>query len=70
MGLITLWARKLTLKGVQHQAYDLAIPENVAILFQPAYSPQVNPIEGKGSKTPVPLLPSREKGLGGELRYD
>lgn len=22
-----------------------AIPENVAILFQPAYSPQVNPIE-------------------------
>ncbi|GAB4197532.1 MAG: hypothetical protein Fur006_46230 [Coleofasciculaceae cyanobacterium] len=28
-----------------HQAYDLAIPENVAILFQPAYSPQVNPIE-------------------------
>lgn len=108
MGLITLWARKLTLKGVQpvgieqwcfdyfwlyglvepmtgesffyefghldsicferylelfsekfpddfhviqldngplHQAYDLAIPENVAILFQPAYSPQVNPIE-------------------------
>jgi putative transposase len=28
-----------------HQAYDLAIPENVAILFQPPYSPQVNPIE-------------------------
>jgi transposase len=31
--------------GPLHQAYDLAIPENVAILFQPAYSPQVNPIE-------------------------
>jgi transposase len=31
--------------GPLHQAYDLAIPENVTILFQPAYSPQVNPIE-------------------------
>ena len=31
--------------GYLHQAGDLAIPENVAILFQPAYSPQVNPIE-------------------------
>jgi putative transposase len=31
--------------GPLHQAYDLAIPENVAILFQPPYSPQVNPIE-------------------------
>ena len=31
--------------GPLHQAYDLAIPKNVAILFQPAYSPQVNPRE-------------------------
>lgn len=31
--------------GPLHQALDLAIPENVAILFQPPYSPQVNPIE-------------------------
>jgi transposase len=31
--------------GPLHQAYDLAIPENVAILFQPAYSSQVNLIE-------------------------
>lgn len=108
MGLITLWARKLTGKGVQpigieqwcfdyfwlyglveprtgesffyefchldsicfekclelfsqefpqdfhiiqvdngplHQAWDLTIPSNVVLLFQPAYSPQVNPIE-------------------------
>lgn len=28
-----------------HQALDLVIPENVAILFQPPYSLQVNPIE-------------------------
>jgi transposase len=31
--------------GPLHQALDLAIPDNVAILFQPPYSPQVNPIE-------------------------
>jgi putative transposase len=28
-----------------HQALDLVIPDNVAILFQPPYSPQINPIE-------------------------
>ncbi len=31
--------------GPLHQALDLAIPDNVAILFQPPYTPQVNPIE-------------------------
>ncbi len=31
--------------GPLHQALDLAIPDNVAILFQPPYSPQVNSIE-------------------------
>lgn len=108
MGLITLWARKLTSRGVQpvgieqwcfdyfwlyglvepqtgesffaefshvdgvcfqqylkwfaekypeelhiiqldngrlHTWYELEVPENVILLFQPPYSPQVNPIE-------------------------
>jgi transposase len=31
--------------GGLHQALNLAIPENVVLLFQPPYSPQVNPIE-------------------------
>lgn len=31
--------------GGLHQAKDLAIPENIVLLFQPPYSPQVNPIE-------------------------
>ena len=31
--------------GGLHQALDLAIPENVLLLFQPPYCPQVNPIE-------------------------
>lgn len=31
--------------GGLHQALNLAIPNNVCLLFQPAYSPQVNPIE-------------------------
>ena len=28
-----------------HNALNLSIPENVILLFQPAYSPEVNPIE-------------------------
>ena len=31
--------------GSPHRAIDLDIPENVILLFQPPYSPQVNPIE-------------------------
>ena len=32
-------------KGPLHQALELAIPDNIVLLFQPPYSPQVNPIE-------------------------
>jgi hypothetical protein len=28
-----------------HQAKDLHIPENIRLIFQPAYSPEVNPVE-------------------------
>ena len=28
-----------------HSSLNLSIPENVILLFQPAYSPEVNPIE-------------------------
>ncbi|NMQ21137.1 hypothetical protein E4P82_19220 [Candidatus Competibacter phosphatis] len=28
-----------------HKAKQLEIPENVVLLFQPTYSPDVNPIE-------------------------
>ena len=28
-----------------HNSFNLSIPENVILLFQPAYSPEVNPIE-------------------------
>jgi transposase len=28
-----------------HHALDITIPDNILLLFQPAYSPQVNPIE-------------------------
>ena len=31
--------------GGKHKALNLNIPENIILLFQPAYSPQVNPIE-------------------------
>ncbi|NEQ78091.1 MAG: hypothetical protein F6K23_36920 [Okeania sp. SIO2C9] len=31
--------------GGLHKALSLNIPENVILLFQPGYSPQVNPIE-------------------------
>ncbi len=31
--------------GGFHQAFNLCIPENVLLIFQPAYTPQVNPIE-------------------------
>jgi len=31
--------------GSCHQAWDLIIPENVILLFQPAHCPEVNPIE-------------------------
>lgn len=31
--------------GSPHRALDLDIPENIILLFQPPYSPQVNPIE-------------------------
>lgn len=31
--------------GRLHTGLDLEIPENVILLFQPPYSPQVNPIE-------------------------
>ncbi|NEP79173.1 MAG: hypothetical protein F6K17_03455 [Okeania sp. SIO3C4] len=31
--------------GGLHKALTLNIPENIVLLFQPAYSPQVNPIE-------------------------
>ena len=31
--------------GRLHQSLDLAIPPNVVLLFQPPYSPQVNPID-------------------------
>jgi putative transposase len=32
-------------KGGFHSSLNLNIPENVILLFQPAYSPEVNPIE-------------------------
>ncbi len=32
-------------KGSPHLAKHLSVPENVILLFQPAYSPDVNPIE-------------------------
>ena len=32
-------------KGWLHHALDITIPDNILLLFQPAYSPQVNPIE-------------------------
>ena len=32
-------------KGGFHNSLNLSIPENVILLFQPAYSPEVNPIE-------------------------
>ena len=28
-----------------HRAKDLQIPENIRLIFQPAYSPEVNPVE-------------------------
>jgi putative transposase len=31
--------------GGFHNSLNLSIPENVILLFQPAYSPEVNPIE-------------------------
>lgn len=31
--------------GPLHQAIDLSIPDNVILLFQPPYTPEVNPIE-------------------------
>jgi transposase len=31
--------------GGFHSSLNLSIPENVLLLFQPAYSPEVNPIE-------------------------
>jgi len=31
--------------GGLHHALDITIPDNILLLFQPAYSPQVNPIE-------------------------
>ena len=31
--------------GGFHNSLNLSIPENVVLLFQPAYSPEVNPIE-------------------------
>ena len=31
--------------GGFHKAEDLEIPENIFLLFQPAYSPELNPIE-------------------------
>ncbi len=31
--------------GGLHKALSLNIPENIILLFQPPYSPQVNPIE-------------------------
>ncbi len=31
--------------GGLHQALELGIPDNIVLLFQPAYIPQVNPIE-------------------------
>jgi transposase len=31
--------------GGFHNSLNLSIPENVSLLFQPAYSPEVNPIE-------------------------
>lgn len=31
--------------GGFHQSLTLSIPENMILLFQPAYSPEVNPIE-------------------------
>jgi len=31
--------------GGFHSSLNLSIPENVILLFQPAYSPEVNPIE-------------------------
>ncbi len=31
--------------GGCHNSLNLSIPENVILLFQPAYSPEVNPIE-------------------------
>lgn len=31
--------------GAFHQSLNLSIPENIVFLFQPPYSPQVNPIE-------------------------
>ena len=31
--------------GPLHQSLNLAIPENIIFLFQPPYSPEVNPIE-------------------------
>ncbi|MEG3991564.1 transposase [Microcoleus sp. S28C3] len=31
--------------GGFHNSLNLSIPENIILLFQPAYSPEVNPIE-------------------------
>jgi len=31
--------------GGFHNSLNLSLPENVILLFQPAYSPEVNPIE-------------------------
>ncbi len=31
--------------GSPHQALELEIPDHIILLFQPPYSPQVNPIE-------------------------
>ena len=31
--------------GAFHKARKLKIPENIVLLFQPAYSPYINPIE-------------------------
>jgi putative transposase len=33
------------MEGGFHNSLNLNLPENVILLFQPAYSPEVNPIE-------------------------
>jgi len=34
-----------------HRANDLQVPENMRLIFQPAYSPEVNPVEHRMARS-------------------
>ena len=40
--------------GAFHKAAALQIPQNIALLFLPAYSPELNPADDESSSSPSP----------------